>query len=432
MSPRPWLFAAVLGLSACFQGDFLRGRSCEDDSRCGPSMQCIEGVCADPDGPDGPPGPVLWTRTIDASELNRDDEAAAVGVDGEGNVRVVGWSSDPQSGVDGRLVTLDALGGQLGTSVFRRVFQADADDQIRALAMHPDNSFVIGGHMTTSGNGEELWLNEREGSFEHWDRMNAGPGPGPDSIAAVAIAPDGLIFTAGFVTTARGDLDLWFARHNNGGNIENQWTVDGPGQKDDYGRAIALDPDGLVLVAGSLTSEQGDRDLWFAGYSRDGAEQWSETVDEDHGDDEAFGIAADSRGAFVVVGAVEKSGEGRNIWIRKLSQSRDTLWTVEHTSDGDHEDVARAVVIDSDDNVIVAGHVGGGDDGHADIWVRKLDGDDGSPLWTDYYNGLAFGEDRALGVTVDASDNVVAVGSEETSTGKLDFWVREYKPFSGE
>lgn len=40
-----WL---VLGLGACFTGNFLNGQPCTDDAECGPSLKCEQGFCGGP------------------------------------------------------------------------------------------------------------------------------------------------------------------------------------------------------------------------------------------------------------------------------------------------------------------------------------------------------------------------------------------------
>ncbi|MCA9713740.1 MAG: hypothetical protein KC468_03485, partial [Myxococcales bacterium] len=90
------------------------------------------------------------------------------------------------------------------------------------------------------------------------------------------------------------------------------------------------------------------------------------------------------------------------------------------------------VAVDSENNIVVVGHVGGGGGGDADIWVRKLDGEDGVAIWTDIHDGPAGGDDRGYGVAVDDKDDVLATGSEEQEDGTLDVWVRKYAAYRAE
>jgi len=42
------IFGVMLGLSACFTGNFLMGQPCASDADCGPSLACTEGFCGGP------------------------------------------------------------------------------------------------------------------------------------------------------------------------------------------------------------------------------------------------------------------------------------------------------------------------------------------------------------------------------------------------
>ena len=244
---------------------------------------------------------------------------------------------------------------------------------------------------------------------------------------------DGSLTITGAIEQGMDGLNVLFADYGPGGMPDRDAHLDvGDEKLDDYGHAIALLPDGGLAVVGTTTQNDATLDLWYGTFDADGDERWIEFHDEDRLDDEAFGVAVDSRGQLVVAGAVERSGEGQNIWIRKVDADGKRLWTVTHTSVGDHEDVARGVVVDSEDHAVVVGYVGAGNGEDADIWTRKLDGDDGSTIWSDVYEGSAGGDDKGFGVAVDDDDNVFATGSEERDDGNLDVWLRKFAAYRTE
>lgn len=103
------------------------------------------------------------------------------------------------------------------------------------------------------------------------------------------------------------------------------------------------------------------------------------------------------------------------------------MWT--QTYDTGTFDSASDVAVDASGNVIVVGTQGQGD--ASDIWVRKLD-PNGEPLWTRTYGGAAGMQDVGRGVAVDAAGNVIAAGYETTAGGETDAWVRKYDPEGNE
>ncbi len=105
------------------------------------------------------------------------------------------------------------------------------------------------------------------------------------------------------------------------------------------------------------------------------------------------------------------------------------VWTKQFgTSVGD---IARAVAIDSNDNIVVVGYtygsLEGSNLGFEDVFLNKYD-NDGNELWTKQFG--TNDSDRAYSLAIDSSDNIIVVGYTEGdlagSTGLDDAFVRKY------
>ncbi len=423
-SPRALALATLTATlaAACFDGGFLVGRTCVDDGDCGPSLQCFGGVCGDPESSEGVPAEVLWTEVLDAGSA-LDDEGLAVATNSAGQAIVAGYTARQDGTIDYAVHLFEPDGALSRTNA---PFIGNSDVRLRAITRAQDNGFYAVGDATPDTVPHVFLVGvDQYGSVNPTNDTNLNDASG----AGIVMLEDGALTITGAIEQGGDGLNVLFADYGPGGAPERDTHLDLGENLDDHGHAIALLPDGGLAVAGSTTLKDATLDLWYGTFDPDGEARWIEFHDEDNLDDEAFGVATDSRGQLVVVGAVERDGEGQNIWIRKLDAGGKNLWTVKHTSVGDHEDVARGVVVDSEDHVVVVGYVGAGNGEDADIWTRKLDGDDGSTIWSDVYEGSAGGDDRGFGVAVDDDDNVFATGSEERDNGDLDVWLRKFAAY---
>jgi len=133
------------------------------------------------------------------------------------------------------------------------------------------------------------------------------------------------------------------------------------------------------------------------------------------GDDEdgAGAIAVDTNGNVVVTGSAwTSSGSFFNGYVTiKYSSAGVPLWTNRYNGPAPPSDFASALALDASGNVIVTGY-SGGIGSYSDYATIKYSGA-GVPLWTNRYNGPGNGEDRARAVAVDSSDNVIVTGGSD-------------------
>ena len=115
-----------------------------------------------------------------------------------------------------------------------------------------DTSFGASGEVTTDFNG------------------------GNDEIMAVAIQPDGKIVAAGYTSTA-GLGDFALARYNSDGktldtnfDTDGKVTTDFTSNGDDRARAMVIQPDGKIVVAGFATVGSA-KEFAVARYNTDGS-----------------------------------------------------------------------------------------------------------------------------------------------------------------
>jgi uncharacterized delta-60 repeat protein len=143
-----------------------------------------------------------------------------------------------------------------------------ADNTVWAMALQPDGKILIGGDFT-SYNGTPRNLIARldaDGSLD----TDFAPGAGANSrVWAIALQPDGKILIGGEFTSFNGTPRNFVARLNADGSLDTGFD---PGTGvNDWVRAMTLQPDGKILIGGRFTSYNGTARNRVARLNADGS-----------------------------------------------------------------------------------------------------------------------------------------------------------------
>ena len=270
-----------------------------------------------------PSGEELWTPARYDGPAKGDDEAVAIAVDGSGNVYVTGRSESAETGYDIATVKYGANGQELW--VARHDGSAHAGDAAAAIAVDGDGNILVAGSTEGSESGLDYTiLKYAPAKTEIWTRRFDGPLKGDDQATALAVDAAGNVHVTGridhfFLCTEEDRLDdkahpgdygtvkydaagnlLWLARYEGADRFSSA-----------FARAIALDGDGNVYVTGAddhffecdIELEPTEDDYATLKYSPQGEELWLAIYDgpEDL-DDGAADIAVDAQGDVYVTG----------------------------------------------------------------------------------------------------------------------------------
>jgi hypothetical protein len=251
-----------------------------------------------------------------------------------------------------------------------------------------------------------------------------------DVVKAFELDADGSGYVVGLTTgdfdgVNAGYDDAFLAKLDAEGQLlwVKQWGTTTPDSAQDVARA----EDALFVIGNTdsdLTGSAADSastDAFLRKMDGDGNELWTKqwgTFEVEaglgvftHGD--CLYAVGRSEGAL---GAANYGGS--DAWARRVDpETGDVVWTVQFGSDA--YDQASRGTTDSAGDVIVVGYTGGAlgvepSSGGLDAFVRKLASDAGVELWTKQFG--TSGDDAAVGVIVDADDDVIVIG---TTTGAL-------------
>jgi hypothetical protein len=386
-------------------GDGVVDAGEECDSGTFPSPTCFDGCVA-----------WMWTRAHDG-DASEDDVAYAVAVDAHDNVVVAGFSTFADERKEQIWVTkYDPTGTEQWTQTFgSEHLQKDA-----AWSVATDGDDIIVAGVTR-------WVTELGQVWVH--RLDANGDPvwpepflynstydGDDGANAVAVDPNGFILVTGRERTAIDEQRIWVSKLSPDGAAI--WSRSVPGGWHE-GTGVATDTDGNVVVTATLSHGEA---MWLRKYDADGTVLWTQTYDGGPGgsirlDD----VAIDSADNILVTGS-SVYFSSPNLWIRKVDAAGTPIWTRVLDSPENGIEVGTGITVDLDDNVVVTARedVPGAD---ARIWLGKLD-PEGGLLWTRRVECI--GPCSSHAVATDSSGHVVVAGY--TTDNLADIWVRKYLP----
>ena len=338
---------------------------------------------------------------------NGDDGGWAVAVDGSNNVIVTGPSTGSGSSYDYATMKYSSAGVPLWTNRYNG--PGNAYDWVYGLAVDASGNVFVTGQSYGSGSySDYATIKYSSAGVPLWTNRYNGPANKEDSARAVAVdSSNNVVVTGGSGNDA--NYDFLTIKYSNAGVP--MWTnrYNGPGNGNDYPRALAVDGSGNVVVAGTdgFTTIK---------YSSAGVPLWTNL----YGGGMLFGMALDSSDNVVVTGRLQVDTVTWNDYLTiKYSSAGVPLWTNRYNGPGSGNDTPSAVVVDASGNVYVTGF-SDPSAGLPDYGTIKYSSA-GVLLWTNFYNGPGNGDDEARAVAVDASGNVYVTGFSTGSGSGNDY-----------
>ena len=188
----------------------------------------------------------------------------------DGKILIAGDFTSVNGAVRNRIARLTANGGVEGTATFNA--GTGANGTVSSIALQADGKIVLAGSFT-SVDGQprnRIARLNADGTLEGTATFNAGTGVDGD-IYAVAIQPDGGILLAGDFANVNGQPRARVARLHSDGSVETTATFNVGTGADAAIYSVALQADGRILLAGDFTSVNGEARNRIARLSGDGS-----------------------------------------------------------------------------------------------------------------------------------------------------------------
>jgi hypothetical protein len=362
-----------------------------------------------------------WVRRYNGP-ANGDDQTHALVVDVNGNVIVTGYSNN---GTNDDIYTAKyaALNGALVWE--KRYDGAKGYDYAIGLAVdHSGNVFMSGYSFNGS---QDVFYTAKYAAADGallWSKFNAVPFTAAHP-SALMVDAEGNAVVTGTLDNGRS-IDYYTIKlaADTGELIwEKRYSFPDPENRgDDYATAVAVDGAGNVVVTGTSIV-----DLFTIKYAAaNGALLWEKRGPIGRATD----VAVDESGDVLVTGASQDGNGYDDFYTAKYAAVDGALlWEKRYNGPAGQDDVAQAVSVDRNGDVVVTGYSYNGDPlftGNADFYTAKYAGADGVLLWEKRYNGPARRDDQATGLGVDGSGNVLVTG-----TSQADYYTAKYAAADG-
>ena len=206
--------------------------------------------------------------------------------------------------------------------------------------------------------------------------------------------------------------NFWVLRLDGEGNVK--WQKTYGGKYWDEAKAIAIASNGDVIVAGySQSFGAGEKDVWVLRLDENGNVKWQKTYGGSD-DDVATAVVVADNGDIIVAGCTLSFGAGKDdVWVLRLDANGNVKW--QKTYGGSRGDGANTVAIADNGDIIVAGYTRSFGAGGRDVWVLRLDGN-GNIKWQKTYGGKWW--NAAYEVAIAPNGDVIVAGHYGG-----DFWV---------
>jgi hypothetical protein len=295
----------------------------------------------------------LWTNSFNGAG-NNNDFAAALVLDGNGNVFVTGQSTGSGGNYDYATIKYSNAGVPLWTNIFNGT--GNGNDHPYSLAADGNGNVIVTGYSNGSGSGND-WATIKYSSvgLPLWTNLFNGVGNGDDAAIQLAVDSTGNVYVTGFTTGTGSGFDAATIKYSSAGIP--LWTniFNGVGNGTDEGRSIALDKNNNVIMSGYTTDSRGVADCLTIKYSSAGMPLWTNIcVLAGNTNIYPSSLAVDANGNVYITG-YSASGNYYSFVTLKYSSAGMSLWTNFFSRSTGLNHSAYSVAVDGSSNVYVTG-----------------------------------------------------------------------------
>jgi uncharacterized delta-60 repeat protein len=376
----------------------------------------------------GPIAIALWTNRYNGPG-NDDDEARAIAVDSNGNAFVTGYSANNSvSPINDDYATIkySAAGVPLRTNRYNG--PGNGVDIATEIAIDGSGNAIVSGLATVSGGSTDYaTIKYSNAGVPVWTNRYNGPGNSNDFARALTVDGSGNVFVTGGSAGSGSSSDFATIKYSSSGSALRTNRYNGPANGSDEAQAIGLDSSGNVFVTGYATVTGGTFDYATIKYSNAGVPLWTNRYNGPaNSNDLALALVVDGDGNVIVTGYSIGSVSSNDYATIKYSGAGVPLWTNRYNSSLNGDDRAFALAVDGSNNVIVAGYAPGI---NSEDFITIKYTSAGNPVWTNRYNGPRNQDDRPSAIATDSSGNVIVTGFANASFGSGgDYATIKYSP----
>ncbi len=304
------------------------------------------------------------------------DEGRSVIVQPDGKILVAGSSINGTTydfalvrcNGDGTMDNTFGIGGKLTTPI------GSADDYARSVMIQTDGKILVAGYSGTVSNYDFALIRYNgdgtvDNTFGIGGKLTTQVGRYDDQGRAAAIQSDGKIVVVG--SSGSSNFDCSSVRYSNTGTLDNTYGTGGKfvtpiGDSNDYGRAVAIQADGKILVTGYTNNGPTNSAIALIRYNPDGTLDYSfgsggkVITDFTLSYDNSLAIAIQTDNKILVGGSsVVVYSQDFALVRYNTDGGLDTTFGIKGkvtTPIGPRPDQARSIAIQTDGKILLAGY----------------------------------------------------------------------------
>ncbi|MFL5753683.1 MAG: T9SS type A sorting domain-containing protein, partial [Bacteroidia bacterium] len=237
---------------------------------------------------------------------------------------------------------------------------------------------------------------------------------------------------AGSTISTLTGYDGVLIKYDAGGNEQFFLTYDGADHLNDKFIAIDTTSSGQYYAAGYSKSNATANDMWVIKADQNGTVLWNKLLTGSaNGEDMATDVQTDNFNNAYVSGFQTNNGTGKDASIVKLNSSGNVLWSKKYSGPGSNPDAFLCFTRTIGGGPLYAAGFTTNSAGNKDVLLCCYT-TAGNLSWSAIYDTPLHGNDSAIAVTVDASNNVYITGKSDSlnvftikfsNTGSLS-WVK--------
>jgi uncharacterized delta-60 repeat protein len=393
-----------------------------------------------------------------------DDEARAIALQPDGKVVLAGSAQLSAGNYDFAVArlnangTIDASFNGVGKRTIAFDLMAGGKDRAYGVALQPDGKIVIVGSAQVSANAYDFAVvrlnpdSTLDTTFNGTGRQvvafNLG-GTNADEASGVAVQADGKIVVVGYAGTSAQNKSFAVARLSANGTLDATFNGNGKlafhvGSQADEVRAVVLQPDGKIVLAGYSQVSGANNDFAVARVNPNGSLDagfnlnGKRTIAFDLGggkNDGARSVALQADGRIVVAGYAERFIPNYDFGVTRLNAdgSLDTTFngtgkqTVAFDLSSNLDDEPNGVLVQPNGRILVAGFAQTGAVNFDFAFARLTPGGALDPSYaaggkqTIPFDLGGPNQDEAFGIAWQPDGRVVAGGIAQRSIENFDF-----------
>ena len=298
-----------------------------------------------------------WMRTYVSGLLAQDDEAYDIAVDDFGYTCITGNIYNLQNGQDFCTIKYDLSGNQVWVRTYNG--PGNDNDDARAIAIDKwNNIYVTGGSYDLGGNSQFCTIKYNSMGEQQWVKHFSFPSTSGCYALDIAVDNSGNIFVTGDAYPLTAYCDIATIKYNSSGDTV--WTrrYNGPANKSDYCRKLAVDRSGNVYIIGSSTGSTTNYDYVTIKYNSAGVQQWAPRYNNSatNGDDRPSAVGVDSTGNVYVTGETPTASGYPDIATVKYNSAGAQQWVMTYNGPANMHDGPYDIGCDKSGNVFVTGY----------------------------------------------------------------------------